>query len=32
LRDKGQHSNTVDTQSFRGTDCDTDHHLAVQEV
>jgi hypothetical protein len=32
LTDKKRHSNIVDTQSFRGADCDTDHYLVIVNV
>jgi hypothetical protein len=32
LIDKRRHSNTLDVQSFRGADCDTDHCLVVAKV
>jgi hypothetical protein len=32
LTDRRRHSNILDVRSFRGTDCDTDHHLVVEKV
>jgi hypothetical protein len=32
LIDKRGHSNILDVRSFRGGDCDTDHHLAVVKL
>jgi hypothetical protein len=32
LTDKRRHSNTVDIQSFRGADWDTDHYLVTAKV
>jgi hypothetical protein len=32
LTDKRQHSNISDIRSFRGADCDTDHHLELPKL
>jgi hypothetical protein len=32
LIDKKQHSSITDIQSFRGDDCDTDHHLVTANI
>jgi hypothetical protein len=32
LMDRRWHSSILDVQSFRGADCDTDHHLVVAKV
>jgi hypothetical protein len=32
LTDKGQHSNILDGQSFRGAESDTDHYLVVEKL
>jgi hypothetical protein len=32
LIDKGQHSNILHVQSFRGADCITDHYLVVAKL
>ena len=32
LTDRKWHSNVLDVGSFRGVDCDTNHHLVVTKV
>ena len=32
LIDRKWHSSTLDVQSFRGADCDTDHYLVIVKV
>jgi len=32
LIDRKSHSSVLDVRSFRGADCDTDHHLLVTKV